>query len=697
MGHVNDKGRRVLGWYVRNCAASSMAGQLEGILFRQLDRMQTSVDEDEFDFDAGEDEVVRLPPRTRRHRLRELHGFLKDFATAPSDGSNAERNVGFAGDEFGLDTIDREILLLAIRYGRVDGLEEFADKVFHKVLHSTSRAVAALIGADLREVHARIASNGTLIDGGLITTHSDTDCCSGLCGRDGALNLSPPLRKTIFQNHESRADWINAVLGRPLTPSLTWEDFAHLGCRDFVLRVLTGAAKGENRARGVNLLLYGPVGTGKTEFCKTLAARGGLTIWSVGETDDVGGEPNRLERLASLRITQRLLSKRSDAIILFDEAEDMLEQPSGPFGLKLGARNGSKVHVNRLLEGNPLPVLWTCNEVEAIDPAVLRRMTLAMELKTPSQPVRERIWRRIATDNSLHLDHRAVQRLSRRYEAPPAVAANAARAAALVGGGEREIEQAMSGVLQLLHIHPRPLEGNGDDFDPRMVNCAEDVESLADRFSRIDMLRNWSLCLYGAPGTGKSLFARYLAGRLGLEVVQKRASDLLSMWVGESEKQIAEAFATARSQNAMLVIDEADSLLADRKGAVRNWEITQVNEMLTWMESHPLPFVCTTNLVDRLDQASLRRFTIKLRFDPLDRTQAACAFERFFCIPSPRALPEGLTPGDFATVRRKRELFGGVSPALLVQWLEEEVEAKGFRSGSMGFLAPDELGRRRTP
>ncbi len=127
----------------------------------------------------------------------------------------------------------------------------------------------------------------------------------------------------------------------------------------------------------------------------------------------------------------------------------------------------------------------------------------------------------------------------------------------------------------------------------------------------------------------------------------------------------------------MLVIDEADSLLADRRGATHSWELTQVNEIVTWMESHPLPFVCTTNLRGRLDQASLRRFTLNLRFDPLTATQAALAFEHFFAISAPLCLPDGLTPGDFATVRGKRDVFGEAGTTVLVRWLEEELEAKG--------------------
>ena len=136
------------------------------------------------------------------------------------------------------------------------------------------------------------------------------------------------------------------------------------------------------------------------------------------------------------------------------------------------------------------------------------------------------------------------------------------------------------------------------------------------------------------------------------------------------------------------MIDEADSLLSDRRNAVRTWEVTQVNEMLTWMEDHPLPFICTTNLMDRLDQESLRRFTLKLRFNALEPEQARSAFERFFQVAAPGWLPEVLTPGDFATVQRKCQLLGDISPPSLAQWLTEEVEARGVRVNGIGFTAP---------
>ena len=91
---------------------------------------------------------------------------------------------------------------------------------------------------------------------------------------------------------------------------------------------------------------------------------------------------------------------------------------------------------------------------------------------------------------------------------------------------------------------------------------------------------------------------------LSTPVIEKRASDLVSKWVGVSEQNIARAFSEARANGALLIFDEADSLLADRRGAERSWEVSQVNEMLTWMESHPLPVICTTNFAENLDLLS---------------------------------------------------------------------------------------------
>ena len=177
---------------------------------------------------------------------------------------------------------------------------------------------------------------------------------------------------------------------------------------------------------------------------------------------------------------------------------------------------------------------------------------------------------------------------------------------------------------------------------------------------------------------------------MGLEVMQKRASDLMSMWVGGTEQNIAAAFAEARDTGAFLVFDEADSLLADRRGAERSWEVSQVNEMLTWMESHPLPFACTTNYGEHLDVATLRRFVFKVALDYLSPAQAGAAFRTYFGFAPPAGIATltALTPGDFAVVRRKAALLGRLEePEVLAAMLGAECAAKPDRPRPVGFRA----------
>ena len=207
-----------------------------------------------------------------------------------------------------------------------------------------------------------------------------------------------------------------------------------------------------------------------------------------------------------------------------------------------------------------------------------------------------------------------------------------------------------------------------------LINCKPDINDLTEKIKQCGKL-NFSLCLYGQPGTGKSLYAKYLAKQLNIPVVYKRASDIFSKWVGETEQNIKQLFTQGTESKSMIILDEVDSFLYNRNNNLNSWELSSVNEMLTQMESYNYPFICTTNLIEILDKASLRRFTFKLHFDFMDSTQVRVAFKHFFNIDTQYFI-YGLTLGDFSVVKKKIEFLNIHAEEDIIKMLQEEVDLK---------------------
>jgi len=465
------------------------------------------------------------------------------------------------------------------------------------------------------------------------------------------------------------------LLGSPAAASLAWEDFAHLGdMRDLAARMLAQGGKAVPASReGVNILLYGAPGTGKSEFAKTLAAHMGLSAHFVGETDPKDCEPNRRERIAALMIANAIGAAGPKTLLAVDEADDLF---AGVDETNAATRHGSKVFMNRLVERTKAPTIWIVNNIERLGPAVVRRMNLVVRFPKPSLAMREKMIERIATRSEFRLD--AAEKAKLAYiPAAPALIENAIRSAARIKGSAREAQQILECGLTAMGLREIAAPPAAFAFDPALSSADTDLCELASRVEHTPS-KALSFCLSGPPGTGKSAYARFLAQKLGMEILDKRYSDLVSSYLGESEKAIARAFEEAADMRAFLILDEADSLLRDRGAARYSWEITQVNEMLTHMERHPYPFACTTNALDLMDPATARRFLFKVRFLPMSGDQIANAFQRAFgveCPPSLRQL-DHLTPGDFTVVARKAEVFGERDTLRLAAWLEEEVSAK---------------------
>ena len=162
-------------------------------------------------------------------------------------------------------------------------------------------------------------------------------------------------------------------------PSLKFDDFRHIKVDEATIK--SHILKAD---KGVNILLYGLPGTGKTEFVKMIAAELDRNLYEIASksryTDDnYSGE----KRFLSLKTADKVLNNERD-IIMFDEIEDVFK----------GTERMSKALFNSTLESNSVPTFWITNDIDEIDNAYIRRFDMVIEFKIPPKFKRLEILKR---------------------------------------------------------------------------------------------------------------------------------------------------------------------------------------------------------------------------------------------------------------------------------------------------------------
>ena len=612
-----------------------------------------------------------------RRRWQVLRDAVMLRLAQPAPDSVVASGLAAVSAALGFDELDAALFGIIFRYGHDNTLERLFDLISAarkrpNFLRRFTDNFAILTNMPQQEVARRFRPGALMCASGAIRIDEDGD-----------IHISGRVRNLIFSCGETGEDMRSQLLGPPVMAKLPWEAFRHLGQEGELARAMLSRALADDE-RGVHILLYGPPGTGKTEFSSALAAALGVKLHVVGEADSNGGEPSRGERLSDLLLAQRV-NGGEQVLYLFDEAEDLF---------RAGYRDREpdpKIFIHRLLETAKVPMIWAANDIHAFTPAVLRRMSLCIEVKLPEAPRRAELWQELAGNEGVVLDAVTAGELARLIPSAPSVARTALRAARLTDGSAETVRLVARGMAKAVgHGRmPTPESAPSEElYDPGLSRADVDLPALVARLTRPGAPRAVSLLLSGPPGTGKSAFARHLAEAIGLRVLHKRGSDIFGSFVGETERNIAAAFAEAREGQKFLIFDEVDSLLAGRDRAVRNWEVSQVNEMLTWMESHPQPFACTTNLPEGLDAASLRRFLIRVNFEHLAPAQSLRLFRNVFGVEPPERLArlDRLTPADFTRLARRLAVLGETpSEHRLVALLETEMEAREGKPRGIGF------------
>jgi SpoVK/Ycf46/Vps4 family AAA+-type ATPase len=442
---------------------------------------------------------------------------------------------------------------------------------------------------------------------------------------------------------------------------------------------------------GINILLYGVPGGGKTEFVKMLVANARFKLYEIAYKDKNGCPMDSDVRLRSYILSQNVLENSPRPVFLFDEIEDVFsnseDDNAGIFDEKSNT-SGQKAWMNDLLENNTVPTFWVTNNISMIDNAHLRRFDYHLEMKAPPRNVRLKIIDEYTA--ALPVSDTWRNAMANYDKVSPAVIERAKKVTAAIikqqpkFSAETIMTQVISNSLQAMGLGEIKSTDSPDllNYQLDVVNASCDLVELTNGLRNHPEAR---LCLYGPPGTGKTAFGHHIAKLLDKPLLVKRSSDIVSPYLGMTERNMAKMFSEAQSSGSILLLDEADSFLRDRSEARHSWEITAVNEMLTQMETFNGIFIASTNLMDQLDAASLRRFDMKIEFGYLKLNQSLSLFENLTDKLSISLVGHesdqlkqltNLTPGDFYNVARQSKLTRISSGTDLLNRLSLECKSK---------------------
>ena|GEM_PF-794540 len=327
-------------------------------------------------------------------------------------------------------------------------------------------------------------------------------------------------------------------------------------------------------------------------------------------------------------------------------------------------------------------------------PRITQRPLVQLQLEVPPLDVRTALWQAIVPE----LPTEQARSLSGRFAIPGGVivsAAQAATAGRLAADGPPDVtalERSVAGQLhQRLQRLGKRLE-TPHDLDDLIVD--DDVrEALVEIQAAVRERRRvraeWglrgahgiSVLLSGHPGVGKTMAGTVLARRLGLEIYEVDLSQVVSKWLGETEKNLSDVFDAAEPGHVVLLFNEADSLFGKRTTDVKSsndrYANLETNYLLARLERFGGLAILTTNLTSAIDQAFKRRFT----------------YDVFFSFPSPemraelwrRTLPVKARSEaiDFDSLAERFELSGG--------FIKVACERAAYMAGAAGTKISDEL------
>jgi len=588
---------------------------------------------------------------------------------------------------------ETKILSFAVVLHSHSGLTNIANTLDNITPNALISVFSSILDLPGKKIQAALSHKGILARSGILRfSRSKLD---KMCGQ---LDIMDELISLLFSpmSSEMLQQFFHTAQRSKLCPN----DYQYIQTDyQLIRRYLQKSSK--RGLKGINILLHGTPGTGKTELARTLSEDLGLESFEISTTNLDGEALEGKSRFTAYQLSQQVLAKRENTLIIFDEIEDVFPA-TDPFFGKIPVEEKRKAWVNQLLEENSVPAIWISNDIEQIDNAYIRRFDFVLKLEAPPRKVRTAMFETYLA--GLSVSKQWIQQAAANKNLAPALISRAAKVVATIHdesvSAEQDLEHILGNSLAAMGLSEQLMTQGHTASTPYCLNALNADYDMKQLLQGLKAHPQGRLCLYGPPGTGKTEFGKFIAQQLDQPLLVKRASDILNAYVGGTEKLIATMFKQARHDHSVLLLDEADSFLQNRSKARYSWQISHVNELLTQMEEFEGLFICSTNLVDSLDFASIRRFDVKIKFDYLLPEQAWHLFQQVLkemqvTVKNKKRWQaelgnlQQITPGDFATVIRKNRLKSAkLNAETLMQGLSLEHSFKPqSQSRGIGFLA----------
>jgi SpoVK/Ycf46/Vps4 family AAA+-type ATPase len=591
-----------------------------------------------------------------------LH-LQKEYKKLNYRNTSFDRRLKELGDIFKLSSAD--LTLLRLIYLTFSITNDSLNAIFNQINYNEFNRLAAIAtGLTPIEIRKSFSKTGLLVSTGIIDNIDHTG-------------------SNFVSIDDSIAEFLTGISGKNIVEKYVrldrkrkhkLGDFSIADEDTSIIKDVLSSGK------PCSILLYGIPGTGKTEYARSIASQCSGSIYSVryGQSETGTRRRNSDSRLIALRVAINSASENG-GILIVDEADFLLNTISSYYD----SNRPEKGWLNDLLDNSNARIIWITNKIGSMEESTLRRFSYSICFKKFNKNQRISVWNNILKRNPLkkYISSDLVAELSGKYEVNAGAISSSLNALKQINTGRALKQEEIKPLLEnLLTKHSILLNADvkkknkltelTGKYDLSFLNTDTDINTVVNSVKRFNKtiynehgISSINLLLWGESGTGKTEFAKYLASQTGMGLIIKRSSDLMNMYVGETEKLIRNAFKEAEEKKSILFIDEADTFFGSRERAKASWEISHTNEFLVQMENFSGILICCTNLLEIFDTAAMRRFNWKIRFSPVLQKMRIPLYEMYFANEGSSLTPkqktkiaeiEYLTPGHVKAVHQRR-------------------------------------------